>query len=247
MIKRVVDSVRKRGVFWTIRLAGRKVKKSVLGGKPPSYVPYEKRGDLYQSQFKENMGRIFQGEVPYRYKNIASKVPGRRVLEIGSAEGVLSLTLARRKDKVCGMELTDFRYETACKLKSQWEAMGYSVENCTLLKGDILARPDIMVDFDTLVAVRVIYHLREKVHQLFERIPENIEHVFLCGNRDKESSVHQAGNLDELSNVHSLGKWIYYASQKGMEEILEAHGFDIIESYQATEDDDPIVVGQRRR
>jgi hypothetical protein len=166
-------------------------------------------------------------------------VPGERILEIGSAEGVLSLLMARRKEGVIALERNRSRHEEAVDLRRTWGARGYPIENCEMVHGNILDRFDLLQRVDAVVAVRCIYYFKEHTEAIFEEIAKNVPHVLLCGNRNRAQRLESQGGPDPGSK---LGEYERYASEQGMREILERHHYKIVD---VVRDGDPIVVGHR--
>ena len=49
--------------------------------------------------YRTNRKAIWRGEIPEKYTRLVDLVPGERVLELGAAEGVLSLLLAQKREE----------------------------------------------------------------------------------------------------------------------------------------------------
>lgn len=190
--------------------------------------------------YRKNRDAIWRGEIPEKYRRIIELVPGESVLELGSAEGVLSLLLAQRKQKVIALEMKTSRHEEALRLKAHWSKQGIDVGRCEMVPGRINDRLDLLQQVDTLLAVRSIYYLRDDIKDIFRTVGEHVENVVLCGNKNRARKYQIAnGNPDD-----ALGKFNYYASLEGMEELLEGCGYEVVRT---VPDGDPIVVGIRRR
>jgi hypothetical protein len=56
--------------------------------------------------YRTNRKAIWRGDIPEKYTRLVDLVPGKRVLELGAAEGVLSLLLAQKKEKVFALDGT---------------------------------------------------------------------------------------------------------------------------------------------
>ena len=198
----------------------------------------EKSGSLAYRRSKE---QIREGIVPEKYSRILPHVPGERILEIGAAEGVLSLLMARRKKWVIALERNRSRHQEAVDLRRTWKARGFQVENCEMVHGDILDRFDLLQRVDAVVAVRCIYYFKEHIEAIFEQIAINVPDVLLCGNRNRTQRLESRGGPDPSSK---LGEYERYASEPGMREILEKHHYEIVDVVRLG---DPIVVGHRAK
>jgi protein-L-isoaspartate O-methyltransferase len=188
--------------------------------------------------YRENKDAILGGEVPGKYARVARLVPGRRVLEVGAAEGVLALLLAREKEQVYALDRNIDRHEEARRLQTAWRKNGVDVDRCKMIFGDLRERLDLLARVDTLVAVRSIYYLRDDLHRVFETIGRHVENVVLCGNAERAANYLETGG----NTGSSLGAYEYYATLVGMTDLLKHAGYRIVETL---EDDDPIVVGIR--
>ncbi len=170
-------------------------------------------------------------------------MPGDRVLELGAAEGVLSLLLARTKAKVIALEMRKYRHEEALELQAHWRAKRIDVDRCTMVLGNIKDRLDLLGQVDTLLAVRSIYYLphylRDDAERVFEHVSKHVRHVVLCGNRGRAQLYFEAnGKPDD-----KLGELNFYASLEGMTQLLKDWGYAIVKT---VADDDPIVVGANK-
>lgn len=180
--------------------------------------------------FRKNEAAIIRGEVPEKYTRLLPYITGDRILEIGSAEGVLALLLAKQGKQVIALEKSTERHEAAQALRDTWGAGGVRFIN-----GGIADRLDLLPGRDTLVAVRSIYYLGDDLDRVFAEAAKHIPNVVLCGNRNR-AARWQAGNPDA-----PLGEMNRYASAVGMAELLERHGYTITETVL---EGDPIVVAR---
>lgn len=180
--------------------------------------------------YRKNEAAILRGEVPEKYTRLLPYIDGERIVELGSAEGVLACLLAKAGKQVTAIERQDERHKAALRLASAWRVSGIK-----FIRGDISRHPE-WLDGDTLVAVRMIYYLREQLDAVFAEVATRIPTVVLCGNKNRAAEWRQ-GIPDKPG-----GPVQYYASQEGMRALLERHGYRIIA--EETEGD-PIVVGCR--
>lgn len=187
--------------------------------------------------YRKNEAAITRGDVPEKYTRLLPYIPGYRILEIGSAEGVLALLLARMGREVTALERSAERHDTAQQLFSDWLARERKFKPPTFINGDIADNLHALHNKDTLVAVRMIYYLGERLDAVFSDVAKFIPNVVLCGNKNRAARWRD-GNPDP-----PLGEMNRYAAREGMIELLERHGYRIVN--QVAEGDE-IVVGQRR-
>lgn len=181
--------------------------------------------------YRKNEAAILRGDVPEKYTRLLPYIPGKRILEIGSAEGVLALTLARAGKTVTALERRTDRHDAALRLRDIWGGASPVFINAAV--GDSL---DLLEGKDTLVAVRVIYYLGADLDRLFAAAAEKVPNVVLCGNKGRAMWWREG-----LPNKHDRAD-NYYASANGMCDVLERHGYEITDLVM---DGDPIVVGRR--
>ena len=186
--------------------------------------------------YRKNEDAILRGEVPDKYTRLLPFITGYRILEIGSAEGVLSLLLARMGKTVIALDKNEERHESAGRVYAEWLGREMKFKPPAFIHGDIRDRLDLLKDVDTLVAVRMIYYLRGEIDRVFERIGQKVENVVLCGNGNR-AARWRAGVQDEPGGPHN-----FYASREGMRELLERHGYRIVAEVR---EGDEIVVGRR--
>lgn len=188
--------------------------------------------------YRNNRKAIWRGDIPEKYTRLVDLVPGQRVLELGAAEGVLSLLLAQKKEKVFALELKEERHEEAQRLKSSWLERGFDVDRCEMLLGNIKDRLHLLKSVDTLLAVRSIYYLRGDLTEVFDVVGRHVANVVLCGNKNRARKYAEShGNPDD-----PLGKDNYFATLEGMTSLLEGCGYAIVTSIA---DGDPIVIGAK--
>ena len=84
-----------------------------VGSSMPVYGP-----EALSLEYRRNRDAILGGDIPEKYTRLIDLVPGDRVLELGAAEGVLSLLLARTKASVIALEKKDHRHEEAQRLQA---------------------------------------------------------------------------------------------------------------------------------
>jgi hypothetical protein len=185
--------------------------------------------------YRNNEAAIRRGDVPDKYTRLLPFITGHSILEIGSAEGVLALLLARMGKHVTALEKSEERHESAANLYSDWLGREKKFLPPKFINGAIGHRLDLLNGIDTLVAVRMIYYLRSDLDRVFAAVAAaRIPTVVLCGNQNR-AARWRAGIADEPS-----GPFNFYASREGMSELLTRHGYRI--ASEVTEGDE-IVVG----
>ena len=216
--------------------------RKIVAHDPEGVRYYDPSAEMsFQSYFEEHKEEILKGNVPDRYREIAELVPGHRIMEIGSADGTQALVLALRKKVVYGVELMPQQYQCALELRQAWADMGMNVDHCHFLLGEVDSYPEIFDKVDTIFMSRVIYHFRDKIRGLFEKIEDsNIKNIVMVGCPDRERRWLEGGETGD-----SMGKYAYYASLKGMESIAKDYGFQISSLIPSSEGNDPIVVACR--
>lgn len=183
--------------------------------------------------YRKHEAEIIRGLVPDKYKRIVPHITGNRVLELGSAEGVLALLLAKSGKEVIALERQEDRHLAAQELRDSW---GLDETGPRFVCGDIRDRLLLLDGIDTLVAVRMIYYLRDDLDAVFAEVAKKVPTVVLCGNRNRANRWRE-GRQDEPDGPHNK-----YASREGMKDLLTRHGYRIAD--EVTEGDE-IVVGRK--
>lgn len=186
--------------------------------------------------FRKNEAAILRGDVPEKYTRLLPYIPGERIIEIGSAEGVLSLLLAQAGKHVIALEKSEERHEAANRLYAEWLARHNHFQAPFFVNARISDRLDLLNGMDTLVAVRMIYYLRHDLDRIFGKVAQKVRNVVLCGNRNR-ADRYRAGTPDEPGGPHN-----HYSSREGMTALLTRHGYEIVA--EVTEGDE-IVVGKK--
>lgn len=190
--------------------------------------------------FRKNEQSIRDGYVPEKYMRLLPYIPGEHILEIGSAEGVLALSLARLgKKSIIALERKKERHEAALKLRDEWFQRFRFDRHLKLvhIHGDICDNLDLLQGLVTLVAVRMIYYLGEELDAVFaEAAKQQVKNIVLCGNKNR-ATWWRAGVPNRNDRADN-----YYASHEGMTDLLLRHGYHI---KTVVEEGDPIVVGVR--
>lgn len=190
--------------------------------------------------YRKNESAILGGVVPDKYLRLLPYIPGERILEIGSAEGVLALCLARAdlgaKKEVTALERREDRHESALALQQTWARSYRFTCHPAFVSGGIAHHLDLLEGVDTLVAVRMIYYLRDQLDPVFAEVARKVPNVVLCGNRNRADRFRR-GVPDEPGGAEN-----YYASFEGMRDLLSRNGYRI--ANKCTEGDE-IVVGRK--
>ena len=181
--------------------------------------------------YRKNQQAIWNGFAPEKYTRLLPYITGKRVLEIGAAEGVLSLLLAETRD-VIALELRPERVKEGVALQDQWRKLGRPVDRCRFAIGDIRDRLDLLEGVDMIVAVRSIYYLRDDVQAFVSHA--KVAQFLMCGNKNRAADWAR-GSED------GLGYYNFYASVNGMKQLLTTAGYEITT---VVAEGDPIVVGR---
>lgn len=188
--------------------------------------------------YRNNERSILRGAVPPKYTRLLPYIPGDKILEIGSAEGVLSLLLARAdmgaKKEVTALERQSDRHESALKLQANWARVYRFTCHPAFVNGSIEDHTELLEGVDTLVAVRMIYYLGEHLDDLFRQAAKMVPNVVLCGNGNR--AQRWRGGISEETKADN-----YYASREGMVDLLARHGYRIVN---VVPEGDEIVVGR---
>lgn len=181
--------------------------------------------------YRKNEAAILQGNVPDKYTRLLPYIPGQKILEIGSAEGVLALLLAKQGKDVAALERKPERHEAAISLSRQW-----GIDSVRFFNGDIRDNMFLFNQTDTLVAVRMIYYLLDDLDRVFEEASKHVPNIVLCGNKNRAMWWREGlpNRNDRADN--------YYASAEGMRDVLSRHGYEVTDELL---DGDPIIVGRR--
>jgi SAM-dependent methyltransferase len=173
--------------------------------------------------YRKNEAAIIRGDVPDKYTRLLPYITGQRILEIGSAEGVLALLLARDGKDVTALEKSEERHTAANRLYAEWLAREEKFNPPTFINGTIDGRLDLLKGMDTVVAVRMIYYLRYGLARVFDAFAHyRVQNVVLCGNRNRADRF-RSGVKDEKDGPHN-----FYASREGMRDVLTRHGYKIV-------------------
>ena len=180
-----------------------------------------------------------EGGLPEKFTRILPLVDGDRILEIGSAEGILAMALTATKSKVVSLDITPARQEGGRKLQEAWLKAGRSeVTRCEFVCGDIFDRFDLLQNADTVIASRVIYYFHEAMHDLVSACARSgVTSIVLVGNE------YRAEAWNNNRDGKELGKFAYYSTVEGMKDLLEKHGYKVL---QVLPEGDPVVVGSLR-
>lgn len=186
--------------------------------------------------FRKNESSIRSGAVPDKFLRLLPYIPRGRILEVGSAEGVLALLLAKRGDQVTALEKSAERHDVAQQLYSEWLAREEGFTPPQFVNGSIQDNLGLLDNKDTFVAIRAIYYFGVYLDSVFAEVARKVQNVVLCGNRNRAERWRQ-GNPDP-----PLGDMNRYATREGMVSLLEKHGFRIVSEVR---EGDEIVVGRR--
>jgi hypothetical protein len=183
--------------------------------------------------YRKNEAAIWSAHVPPKYTRLLPFIAGQKVIEVGAAEGVLSLTLACEGHDVVAVELRNQRHVEALKLQAQWAALGKDVSKCKMVNADIREAPWLFESMDTAVFVRSVYYLRDQAQEIVNAAAKCVGEIVMCGNGNRAAAYA----LDRSDTFNKL------ASLEGMSELITNAGFEIVKT---VAEGDPIVVGRRK-
>jgi hypothetical protein len=179
--------------------------------------------------YRKNEAAIIRGDAPQKYLRLLPFIAGYKIVEIGSAEGVLALLLAKKGREVIAIERDRERHETAQALRDAWDVGGVR-----FVCGDVSQSLAHFAGADTLVAVRMIYYLRDDLDTVFAAAAKNVPNVVLCGNGNRANRWRQG--IQEETKADN-----YYASKEGMVDLLDRHGYQVTV---VCDQGDEVVVGR---
>jgi 2-polyprenyl-3-methyl-5-hydroxy-6-metoxy-1,4-benzoquinol methylase len=171
-----------------------------------------------------------------KFERLIPLIPGKSVVEIGAAEGILSLTLAPHKERVRAIEIAPIRHERGVQLKERWRELGKPVDNVEMILADIFARPEVLDGYDTLLASRVIYYFGDRLNEFMANASKSVRYVCFIGNETR-ARLYRKGAYKELGEEYAK-----YTTAPGMCELVERHGFRVINTIV---DGDPVVIAER--
>jgi hypothetical protein len=201
----------------------------------PTKQRYDGKTKASSIEYNANKQAHWNGEPVEKFKRLIPILPGNSIVEIGAAEGILSLTLAPYKKRVRAIDITPIRHEKALELKERWIELGRPVQNCEMVLGDILRDPELIQGFDTLVASRVIYYFGTHLDEFMDSVRTSVENVCFIGNPVRTELYNQG-------KTGKLGIYAQYATIPGMIELVERHGFKVTNVDPSL---DPLIIATR--
>jgi hypothetical protein len=200
---------------------------------PERYGTHTKSQSL---EYDAHRDRHWNGEIVETYQRLLPIIPGRSVVEIGAAEGIMSLSIALNKDRVRSIEITPVRHQRAVELRDRWLELGKPVSNCEMMMADVFADPTVIHGFDTLYASRVIYYFGERLEGFMQNVARSNRFVVFVGNESRQRAYRKGRNKE-------VGEYAKYTSLEGLIELVSRHGYNVVNTINTG---DPVVVGERR-
>lgn len=188
--------------------------------------------------YRKNEGAIWNADPPLKYTRLLPYITGNRIIEVGAAEGVLSLLLAPNRQRVIAVEKHEDRHRMAVALQKHYrEDLGLDVGRCQMVLGDIRGMMNLFEGMDTLVMIRSVYYLREDAQRVINEAGKHVGTIVMCGNQNRAANYWK----NAIGPDDGLGRWNYLASIEGMSELMERAGY-LVEK--TVREGDPIVVGR---
>jgi len=208
--------------------------------------------------FRHNEEKILSGIIPTKYKKILKHVEGNNILEVGAAEGVLSLLVAKENPNrhVIGLERHSLRYETSIELQKRW-----AINNCKFIKGEFIENFHLLKGIDTFIGIRTIYYFLHDTDKIFSEISKNCSRLILGGNANRSFGSGAKRSIKGITEISVSGlnpnldyapyqkvgrNPNYYASARGMEEIGKKYGYETELLINETNKIDPLYVGTKK-
>lgn len=177
--------------------------------------------DHLSSGFRRGYRKILRGTYPRRFRSVLAAmgdVAGSSVIDVGGAEGTMAaLVHAHGASQVTIVDGRRERTDVAAALHAD--------KGIEIITGRILDNLHCLQDVDTVIALRMIYHMGPDVHKLFEAIRESeVQRIVLQGRmhlkRKLPVTEHRGSGIATLAGV-TLGL------PDGMKQIVDHYGFAV--------------------
>lgn len=168
--------------------------------------------------FRRSHRRILRGVYPRRFHTVLAAmgdVTGSKVLDLGGAEGTMAALLYDRgAARVILLDAQQERTEVATALHAG---------KFEIVTGNVLDHPECLQDVDTVVCLRMLYHMGESVHPLFRAIQESgVRRIVLQGRLDL---LHRPPKITEAGAAALTGPVL--RTSDGMKRLVERYGFSV--------------------
>jgi cyclopropane fatty-acyl-phospholipid synthase-like methyltransferase len=193
---------------------------------------------VFSMAYRHDIADIRKGNPSKKYRRLLPLVPGRKVLEVCAAEGVLALMLAEVKDQVIALEKHPERAAEAVRLKERWKALGRDVYRCTMVHGDIRENLHLLEGVDTLISIRCIYYFGDEgIRDVFGAARScGVPNIVLGGNAGRAQRYALKKSATDKDRYRD-----YYASVPAMKKVLIDHGYEVAQVI--NDGADPVVIG----
>lgn len=166
---------------------------------------------------------VLNGDLEQKYRDLEPilkrMAPGRSVLDIGCNSGVVSMLSAKYgSSKVVGIDKRDYGIKQANAGADSWvkKDLLKRRDNISFYSGNLADNLDLVDQSDFLIMIRVIYHLREEVVTLFDRIKGREDMIVLVqGNPARRKKA--------VAEKTALGNKL--ALSPAISSFLESYGF----------------------
>ena len=144
-------------------------------------------------------GHLAGETCPEKFTRLVDLVPGQRILELGAAEGVLSLLLAQKKEKVFALELKEERHEEA---RTSQGVLAGARSRCRTLRdgarqhqGAASSREVRSTRCSRSAPSTILAAISTDA---FDAVGRHVPNVVLCGNRNRARKYAEShGNPDD--------------------------------------------------
>jgi len=161
---------------------------------------------------------VLHGKLSRKYKELEPilrrMTPGRSVLDLGCNSGVVSLLSAKHgASKVIGVDKRSDPIRQANIGADSWvkKSLLASRDNISFYNGNLANNLDLVDQSDFLIMIRVIYHLREEVATLFDRIKDRDDMIILVqGNpaRSKKAAAEKTAFGNKLALSPAISSFL---------------------------------------
>jgi 2-polyprenyl-3-methyl-5-hydroxy-6-metoxy-1,4-benzoquinol methylase len=171
-----------------------------------------------KEEWYQEKKEVLGGSLRQKYRDLEPilkrMAPKRSVLDIGCNGGVVSMLSAKYgASKVAGIDKRGYAIEQANMGADAWAAKGLlkNKDIISYYNGNLADNLELVDQADFLIMLRVIYHLREEVVTLFERIKDRSDMIILVqGNpaRRKKAAAEKTALGNKLALSPAISSFL---------------------------------------